>query len=513
MLNFIIYFISISLFIDVVYCHSGTTTLSYETSKPLFKVLPTYLSFNIDTGSLYNKFDFTDTVLINLVSNFNLYGKSQIRIGGGASDQAFYNGDDSIFANCSINGEARSICINNYYWDTINNFMQLTGMEFIYDLNLKDRVSETLWNYTRSQALIEYTASKNYQLAGWQLGNEVEDEYKHPPMLSALQVADDHFVLYKILSNYPSVSQKIYGPDACCELKLAIPGSFLTEFVNITKSVLSAVTVHHYPITRLANRSCAFDEYAVLSGFNNLKESLKSYLTYIRAADSTIPIILGETATTAEGGCDGLSNRFVAGFAFMYELGATAEMNIIQLNRQDIAGYSSISVPSNYALIGKPGWTSTGTSGFPTPHPDYFLAVLWKQLIGTQVLNSSYVSDTTNFDVHVWCSNPAYIGGVPVFTYINMNGIDMTINIPHDITRIEYFITSESQPNYSVSPPSSLYGDDSYLNGNLLTVDKNGNLMESPLVGNKEYGNSPLVVPPWSYGFVLLTGTPLDICN
>jgi hypothetical protein len=78
----------------------------------------------------------------------------------------------------------------------------------------------------------------------------------------------------------------------------------------------------------------------------------------------------------------------------------------LQLNRQDIAGWSSETTPSNYGLLGEtgtvqpccctnltpttttlrtpatgpPGWRSTALDGPPLPHPDYFLALLFKQV-------------------------------------------------------------------------------------------------------------------------------------
>ena len=60
---------------------------------------------------------------------------------------------------------------------------------------------------------------------------------------------------------------------------------------------------------------------------------LSNYSGYIAAGGGGggAPLILGEVASTAEGGCDGLSNRFVAGFVFIYELAATAEAGAVQV--------------------------------------------------------------------------------------------------------------------------------------------------------------------------------------
>lgn len=175
-------------------------------------------------------------------------------------------------------------------------------------------------------------------------------------------------------------------------------------------AILSGVTVHDYPLGRAPNRSCVTAAYTNLTQFRSLPAFLANYSGYVvngsggeatrrgaaetgasRARDTPFPaaaaaaaappppLILGEVASTAEGGCDGLSNRFVAGFVFIYELAATAEAGAVQLNRQDVAGWSSETTPSNYGLLGAPGWSTTARDGPPSPHPDYFLALLFKQ--------------------------------------------------------------------------------------------------------------------------------------
>ena len=42
---------------------------------------------------------------------------------------------------------------------------------------------------------------------------------------------------------------------------------------------------------------------------------------------------------------------------------AAHELGVAQVNRQDIAGFSSQSVPSNYALLGPPGWAGARDGG------------------------------------------------------------------------------------------------------------------------------------------------------
>ena len=60
----------------------------------------TYLSFNLDTGSLYNAFDFKDPYLRNLVKGLGTT-PTQLRIGGGAANNVIYTGVGGARGNCS----------------------------------------------------------------------------------------------------------------------------------------------------------------------------------------------------------------------------------------------------------------------------------------------------------------------------------------------------------------------------------------------------------------------------
>ena len=72
---FMVFFISSSI-------EGGTEVyVHFETQSFFFEVSSTYLSFNIDTGSLYNNLDFSDKVLTQLFANLVNAAPTQLRIG------------------------------------------------------------------------------------------------------------------------------------------------------------------------------------------------------------------------------------------------------------------------------------------------------------------------------------------------------------------------------------------------------------------------------------------------
>ena len=175
------------------------------------------------------------------------------------------------------------------------------------------------------------------------------------------------------------------------------------------------------------------------------------------------------------------------------------------MNRQDLVGFSSESEPSQYALLGPPGWTH-GPLG--QPHPDYWSALLFKQVVGTAVLRSTYASPDdpagidAGWDSHVWCARAG--GGAVVVTFTNLLGraVNVTVGGRAAGRRVEYILTSTSAPVPGDAPPPSLYANAVYLNGALLTTDAAGGLPAWPLPGRAAEG--PAVVPPWSYGAIVV---------
>jgi hypothetical protein len=56
------------LTLPAVTASAESINVSFDAFNPLFEVRSTYLSFNIDTGSLHNDMDFKNDMLVQLVS-------------------------------------------------------------------------------------------------------------------------------------------------------------------------------------------------------------------------------------------------------------------------------------------------------------------------------------------------------------------------------------------------------------------------------------------------------------
>jgi hypothetical protein len=147
------------------------TVISVDLETPLTSVLDSYVSFNLDMGSLYNDFDFEDAMLTQLVRNLAVASPTQLRFGGSAANDVTYTGDGGPRGNCSANGATR-ICVDDSLWEEVNTFAARTGVQLVWDLAILPRTPDNAWNSTNSAALIERTAKSGYNVSVWQLGNE-----------------------------------------------------------------------------------------------------------------------------------------------------------------------------------------------------------------------------------------------------------------------------------------------------------------------------------------------------
>ena len=509
------------LFTLLVAVVSSTTTLSllYDPDTPLATTLGTYLSMNIDSGSFYDNIDLRDPILIALTTNIAHAAPTQLRVGGGVADNLLFTGVGGLGGNCTgMMQQGISTCLNADMWDALVDFSAATGVELVFDLNvaLRDPTSGA-WNSTNAASLFAYAAATPLSRASglpvaWQLGNEVEDFYKRTPQLnmSGATLAESYAALRVLLTHYPALSQTVNGPDACCEERRAILTDFATAAAAASPPLVAATTVHAYPIARWANNSCIPALYLSKTAALSLLPALIDYSE--RAAPlvtAGIPLILGETATSAHGGCANASDAFVAGFTFLLELGAVGEIpGYVQMNRQDLVGLILASEPSNYALVGPAGWSHNGST--LTPRPDYFTALLWKHLVSPVVLTSSYtsvddpISVTAAVDAHMWCARTG--NGAAILSFTNLLGRWVNVSLPDTATttrRIEFILTSTAIPTSSSSiPPPQVWEQSIYLNGALLTVNADGTLPVWPFPGKSISDGSLISVPPWSYGMI-----------
>lgn len=515
--------------------HVSYTTTTFTAPTPisidnvnldtlLYPLSSQYLAINIDTGSLYNNIDFTSIPLTNLLKALS---PVILRVGGGAADSTLFTGDNGPSGNGGNQPWSNTVVFNSSYWDSLLSFVSAANAQLVWDLNgvLRNNATNS-WDPTiNATALFTHIVNKKQEslIKGFQLGNEPNLWKKRGINVNGTLLGQDYITLSQLLqSQFPTLPNVIYGPDGCCG-----DDSFLQDFLPVVYEgkALHYLSEHYYPITP-NGKACTVDDYLTKSYYDNTLSVMQGYQSLLNKYAPTVPLVLGETATTNMGGCPNFSDRFIAGFYYMYILGGAAANGIVQINRQDLAGWSSQTEPSQYMLAGLPGWTN----GTLTPHPDYFTSVLWQQIVQKGMLNISWSSSyQDNFGIHASCANSQYYGkGSIVLSYVNTGSNDVQLNFnQNSITqssRTQFILASQAafetmrkknkrdDDQIHNSPPSSLTDDTIFLNGALLTVNNDGVLPQYPLPGQTVPASTPVTLPAYTYGFMVFTDVNAQGC-
>ena len=162
-------------------------------------------------------------------------------------------------------------------------------------------------------------------------------------------------------------------------------------------------------------------------------------------------------------------------------------------------------------LVGPPGWVN-GSAELLTPHPDYYTSILWRQLVGRVVLDTTTTGDATlraAFDGSFWCASarsPYGVGSV-VLAWTNSGTQPITLTLPADLAAVASTRFVLAATADGTTPVASLTSDDMYLNGNLLTVTAEGSLPEYPLPGVESPPRTPVIAPARTYGFIAFSAT------
>lgn len=499
---------------------SEECTAFIDTSTALHSVDSEFLGVNVDSGSLTNRIDLSDPYLSRMTLQLATAGPAtamHLRVGGSASNGLRYEPTGAP-GRCS--DDIHSTCISDSSVVALDAFAKRAGARVTFCIPYPrdgDSSSSIPWDANPAfdvSAFWSMVAQKNLtSFSGWSLGNEVIGD---KPGFNNTKYAVDYVAFRDAATRHaPTWAQAIVGPSAPGWPGDDIMRPFLSRVARLPQMSFS---IHAYAFGR--------DQDTVTDYMNKtqIEKMAHYYSAAVAARDSEapqLPVYLEEMATQAGGGAEGLSNRFVSGFWFLHALGLAGRMGIARVTRQDLAGWSFSSGVSHYTLVGPAGWVSTATDGLPTPHPDWYLALLWRQLMGDRVLRVDMnVSETLNetIAVHAWCSaavprlgvrNRDARGGSVTLGYLNLGKDSTRLHLGGGAAsaapeREEFFLTA---------PGGDMQADAVLLNGVPLRVGRDGVLLEGPRVrGRLVMSGAPLVLPPQSYGFVVLKSVDAPAC-
>jgi Glycosyl hydrolase family 79, N-terminal domain len=327
-------------------------------------------------------------------------------------------------------------------WRGVVEFSQAVDARIVtsFAISPGTRDAAGVWTPDQARRLLAYTI-----LAG---GDVAAAEFMNEPDLTAISGAPPgfdaaaygrDFQLFHALARQAAPGMMILGPGAVGE------GVAVSDLVAASGPGLDAISYHHYGIVSERCSGAGTPQAALAEDWlSRTDKTLAFYQSLRDRFEPGKPIWLTETAEAACGG-----NRWAASFldTFRYldQLGRLAKAGVQVVMHNTLAA-------SDYGLLDERTLK---------PRPNYWGALLWRQMIGTSVLDAG-VPVQAGLHVYAHCQRGA-AGGVALLV------INTDRDAPHGLT------VADATERYTLD--AAKLGDGMVrLNGVTLALADTGNL-------------------------------------
>uniref|UniRef100_A0A8D3DAF0 Heparanase n=1 Tax=Scophthalmus maximus TaxID=52904 RepID=A0A8D3DAF0_SCOMX len=298
--------------------------------------------------------------------------------------------------------------------DLLHSFSSCSGLDLIFGLNALLRSDDNSWNSSNARSLLDYCESRGYRTS-WELGNEPNSyEKKAGIRVDGRQLGRDFTCLREMMSQSKLYRDAgLYGPDVGQPRDHRV--DILEGFLQSGADAVDAVTWHHYYVN---GRDTSLEDFLDPEVLDTLALKTSEVLQRVKTVSPGKKVWLGETSSAYGGGATGLSDTFVAGFMWLDKLGLGARLGLDVVMRQVFIGSGS------YHLV----------DDNLDPLPDYWLSVLYKRLVGPEVLKVEARSGSgrsRSVRVYLHCSNThSYRRGAVTLMSMNLGEEPARISAP-----------------------------------------------------------------------------------
>ncbi|KAL2076845.1 hypothetical protein ACEWY4_027554 [Coilia grayii] len=390
-------------------------------------------------------------------------------------------------------GKYRKVRFTEYAVDLLYSFANCTGLDLIFGLNALLRTSANSWNSQNAQMLLDYCESRQYNMS-WELGNEPNSYQKKAGVqVDGYQLGQDFVHLRRILSESKLYQfSGLYGPDVSQPRDHR--RDLLEGFLENAAEAINACTWHHYYVN---GRDTSLEDFLDPDVLDTLATKTYEVLETVAAASPRKRVWLGETSSAYGGGALGLSDTFAAGFMWLDKLGLGAKLGLDVVIRQVLIGSGT------YHLV----------DDNLDPLPDYWLSVLYKRLVGPEVLRASVLSalkPRRRLRMYCHCTNKkstSYKRGAVTLFALNLGKSTAEISLPAYLANstAEAFVLQAPEPG-----EQGLLSRSVKLNGVVLKMVDERTLPE--LRGVHHHAGVPLSLPGFSFAFYVMTEAQASAC-
>ncbi|XP_068430259.1 heparanase [Clinocottus analis] len=389
-----------------------------------------------------------------------------------------------------LQGKYRTVQYTEYTVDLLHSFTNCSGMDLIFGLNALLRTANNTWNSSNAASLLQYCESRRYQMS-WELGNEPNSyEKKAGIRVDGNQLGRDFTRLREMMSRSKCYRHaRLLGPDVGQPRDHRV--DLLEGFLQTGAEAVDACTWHHYYVN---GRDTSLEDFIDPEILDTLAFKTKEVLEKVKLVSPGKPVWLGETSSAYGGGAAGLSDTFAAGFMWLDKLGLAARLGLDVVMRQVFIGSGS------YHLVDEN----------LDPLPDYWLSVLYKRLVGPEVLNVDLVGGAERRRVRLYlhCSSrERYRSGAVTLIGMNLGEQPARLSLPARLAggSVEAFVLQADRPGEA--------GLDSRcvrLNGDVIKMQDDETLPE--MKGTLLPPAKHLQLPAFCLAFFILTDAAAPAC-
>ncbi|XP_075938936.1 heparanase [Anarhichas minor] len=384
----------------------------------------------------------------------------------------------------------RRVKFTEYTVDLLNSFSNCSGMDLIFGLNALLRTADNIWNSSNAASLLKYCESRRYRMS-WELGNEPNSFQKKAGIrVDGYQLGRDFTRLREMMSRSRLYHDAgLFGPDVGQPRDHR--ADVLEGFLQTGAQAVDTCTWHHYYVN---GRDTSLEDFLDPKVLDTLALKTKEVLKKVKLVSPDKPVWLGETSSAYGGGAVGLSDTFVAGFMWLDKLGLAARLGLDVVMRQVFIGSGS------YHMVDEN----------LDPLPDYWLSVLYKRLVGPEVLKVGFsgVAQRKRVRLYLHCANKkSYRGGAVTLISMNLGQKPASISVPAVVSSnaVEAFVLQSDQPG-----EEGLYSRCVKLNGDVLKMVDDKTLPD--LKGTHLPPAEQLQLPAFSLNFFVLTDAAAAAC-
>lgn len=430
-------------------------TLNLHDLKQVAKVDERYQSYNIEMcevigGDFWIPYELIDSVkkhsdktgfaaLKWKIEPVNLYekklrnlaaalGPAYVRVSGTwANDVYFQNNDEPVpgKAPAGFNN-----VLTRTQWKGVIDYCKAVDGKLVTSFAISDGMHDANGNYKTDQVkeLIDYTRSIGGEIAAAEMFNEptFASHGNAPKGYNAQDYANDFAVFSKFVrSYYPKML--IEGPGAVGEGGAL--GTNAISFDIATEDIMQKLPerpfdIYAYHFYGGVSKRCGGNQTAesVLSEkwLSKTEPALEFYKKSRDKYTPEAPIWLNETAEAACGG-DPLASTYADVFRYLEQLGRLAQKGVQSVMHNTLCR-------SEYALL---------EHDTHNPRPNYWAALLWSKLMGTDVYETSAIAPGVDVFAHSLKNKP---DGRTVLI-INTNASEVSVKIPDNAN--QYLLTAD----------------------------------------------------------------------